>query len=89
MQVNESLFDRRIREIGQESRDHPCREVLLWQENAARLDAVGVILYQTDTEAKSNVKGQSEMIRSLDKLVKFVGIALIPTGIILFVQSFF
>lgn len=32
---------------------------------------------------------QSEMIRSLDKLVKFVGIALIPIGIILFVQSFF
>lgn len=32
---------------------------------------------------------QSEMIRSLDKLVKFVGIALIPIGIVLFVQSFF
>ena len=29
------------------------------------------------------------MIRSLDKLVKFVGIALIPIGIVLFVQSFF
>ena len=32
---------------------------------------------------------QSEMIRSLDKLVKMVGIALIPIGIILFVQSYF
>ena len=32
---------------------------------------------------------QSEMIRSLDKLVKFVGIALIPIGITLFVQGFF
>ena len=32
---------------------------------------------------------QSEMIRSLDKLVKFVGIALIPSGITLFVQGFF
>lgn len=31
---------------------------------------------------------QSEMIRSLDKLVKGVGIAIIPIGIILFVQSF-
>ncbi len=29
------------------------------------------------------------MIRSLDKLVKMVGIALIPIGIILFVQSYF
>ena len=29
------------------------------------------------------------MIRSLDKLVKFVGIALIPIGSVLFAQSFF
>ena len=41
-------------------------------------------------EAKAMQKGeQSEMIRSLDKLVKFVGIALIPIGIVLFVQGFF
>ena len=32
---------------------------------------------------------QSEMIRSLDRLVKCVGIAIIPIGIILFVQAFF
>ena len=32
---------------------------------------------------------QSEMIRSLDKLVKCVGIAIIPIGIVLFVQAFF
>ena len=32
---------------------------------------------------------QSEMIRSLDKLVKCVGIAIIPIGFILFIQSFF
>lgn len=30
---------------------------------------------------------QSEMIRSLDKLVKGVGIAIIPIGIILFVRA--
>ena len=52
-------------------------------ECRARLDKVGV-------EAKAMKKGeQSEMIRSLDKLVKFVGIALIPIGITLFVQGFF
>ena len=58
----------------------------------ARLDAVGVDSYisKLTLEAKAMQKGeQSEMIRSLDKLVKFVGIALIPIGIILFVQSFF
>ena len=32
---------------------------------------------------------QSEMIRSLDRLVKGVGIAIIPIGIILFCQSYF
>ena len=32
---------------------------------------------------------QSEMMRSLDRLVKVVGIALIPIGIVLFVQGFF
>lgn len=31
---------------------------------------------------------QSEMIRSLDKLVKWVGVAIIPIGIILFLQAF-
>ena len=31
---------------------------------------------------------QSEMIRSLDKLVKWVGVAIIPIGIILFIQAF-
>ena len=57
-----------------------------------RLDKVGVDSYisKLTLEAKAMKKGeQSEMIRSLDKLVKFVGIALIPIGITLFVQGFF
>ena len=61
-------------------------------ECRARLDKVGVDSYisKLTLEAKAMKKGeQSEMIRSLDKLVKFVGIALIPIGITLFVQSFF
>ena len=58
----------------------------------ARLDKVGADSYisQLTLEAKAMQQGeQSEMIRSLDKLVKMVGIALIPIGIILFVQSYF
>ena len=61
-------------------------------ECRARLDKVGVDSYisKLTLEAKAMKKGeQSEMIRSLDKLVKFVGIALIPIGITLFVQGFF
>lgn len=58
----------------------------------ARLKKVGVDSYisQLTLEAKTMKKDeQSEMIRSLDKLVKFVGIALIPIGIILFVQGYY
>ena len=58
----------------------------------ARLDKVGADSYisQLTLETKAMQQGeQSEMIRSLDKLVKCVGIAIIPIGFILFIQSFF
>ena len=58
----------------------------------ARLDKVGEDSYiaKLTLQAKEMQEGeQSEMIRSLDKLVKCVGVAIIPIGIILFCQSFF
>ena len=58
----------------------------------ARLDALGEDSYisRLTVEAKAMGEGeQSEMIRSLDKLVKWVGIAVIPIGVILFSQSYF
>lgn len=61
-------------------------------ECRARLTEVGRDSYisRLTLEAKEMQKGeQSEMIRSLDKLVKFVGIALIPIGAVLFVQGYF
>ena len=61
-------------------------------ECRARLEQVGADSYisKLTLEAKAIQKGEkSEMIRSLDKLVKFVGIALIPIGSVLFAQSFF
>lgn len=40
-------------------------------------------------EAKSNPRGKkSEMIRALDKLILFLGIALVPVGVILFHQEY-
>ena len=40
-------------------------------------------------EAKSNPRGKkSEMIRALDRLILFLGIALVPVGIILFRQEY-
>ena len=93
MQVNESLLTGESDEITKNPGDHLMSgSFIVAGECHARLDAVGVDSYisKLTLEAKAMQKGeQSEMIRSLDKLVKFVGIALIPIGIILFVQSFF
>ena len=58
----------------------------------ARLDKVGEDSYisKLTLQAKAmQSKEQSEMIRSLDKLVKCVGVAIIPIGIVLFSQAFF
>ncbi len=58
----------------------------------ARLDKVGEDSYisKLTLQAKEMQEGeQSEMIRSLDKLVKCVGIAIIPIGLVLFCQAFF
>ena len=58
----------------------------------AKLTKVGADSYASKLtlEAKEVKEGeQSEMIRSLNKLVKAVGIIIIPVGIILFYQQFF
>lgn len=59
---------------------------------AARLTAVGRNSYinKLTIEATKEKNGeQSEMIKSLDRLVKAVGIIIIPVGIVLFVQQCF
>lgn len=58
----------------------------------ARLDKVGADSYisQLTAQAKVQQRGeQSEMIRSLNKLVKAVGIAIIPIGAVIFSLAFF
>ena len=58
----------------------------------ARLEKVGAESYisKLTLQAKKSRKGeQSEMIRSLNRIVKLAGIAIIPIGIILFYQSYF
>ena len=59
---------------------------------AATLTKVGGESYisQLTLQATQGKEGeQSEMIRSLDKLVKVVGVAIIPIGILLFSQQYF
>lgn len=56
----------------------------------AQLTRVGSESYASrlTAQAKSNVEAtKSEMMRSLDKLIKFIGIALIPIGIALFISQ--
>lgn len=58
----------------------------------ARVERVGKDSYvsQLTLEAKAMNDGESsEMIRSLDRLVKIIGILIIPIGIILFSQQYF
>lgn len=93
VQVNESLLTGESDEITKQPGDHLMSgSFIVAGQCRARLEYVGADSYisKLTLEAKAMQKGeQSEMIRSLDKLVKFVGIALIPIGIVLFVQSFF
>ena len=93
VQVNESLLTGESDEITKKRGDRLMSGSFVVSGSChARLDKVGEDSYisQLTLEAKAMQQGeQSEMIRSLDKLVKIVGIALIPIGIILFVQSYF
>ncbi len=92
VKVNESLLTGESDEIEKEKGDSLMSgSFVVAGECYARLTAVGADSYisRLTLEAKSMQQGeQSEMIRSLDKLVKFVGFALIPIGLTLFLQSF-
>ena len=57
----------------------------------ARLDRVGAESYaaRLTLEAKKDVTvGKSEMMSSLDKLIRIIGILLVPIGVALFVKEF-
>ena len=93
VKVNESLLTGESDEIPkQKDGKLMSGSFIVSGECYARLDAVGADSYISGliVEAKAmESKEQSEMIRSLNKLVKFVGIIIIPVGLILFSQSFF
>ena len=58
----------------------------------AILEKVGADSYisQLSQEAKSlNVKEQSEILKSLNKVLRYVSLVVVPIGLTLFVQSFF
>lgn len=93
IQVNESLLTGEADEV-----EKPVGSTLMSGsfvvsgECYARLEKVGNESYisKLGMEAKSmGSKEQSEMIRSINQIVKWIGIVIIPIGIILFWQSHF
>ena len=93
VQVNESLLTGEADEITKRTGDKLMSgSFIVSGQCHARLDKVGEDSYisKLTLQAKAmQSKEQSEMIRSLDKLVKCVGVAIIPIGIVLFSQAFF
>lgn len=93
VQVNESLLTGESDEITKCRGDRLMSgSFIVSGQCHARLDKVGPDSYisRLTIQAKEVQEGeQSEMIRSLDRLVKCVGIAIIPIGIVLFSQAFF
>ena len=93
VQVNESLLTGEADEITKRKGDKLMSGIFIVSGQChARLDKVGEDSYisKLTLQAKAmQSKEQSEMIRSLDKLVKCVGVAIIPIGIVLFSQAFF
>lgn len=93
VQVNESLLTGESDEVTKHKGDQLMSgSFIISGKCHARLHKVGMDSYisKLTLEAKAMQDGeQSEMIRSLNKLVKGVGIAIIPIGIVLFVQAFF
>ena len=93
VQVNESLLTGEADEITKRKGDKLMSgSFIVSGQCHARLDNVGEDsnISKLTLQAKAmQSKEQSEMIRSLDKLVKCVGVAIIPIGIVLFSQAFF
>ena len=92
LRVNEALLTGESDEIEKEVGDFLMSgSIVTSGECHARLTNVGSDSYisKLTLEAKKiNNKEQSEMIASINKLVLFVGIAIIPIGIALFVQGY-
>lgn len=90
--VNESLLTGESDEIVKRPGDELLSgSFIVSGECIARLEQVGADSYiskLTLQATKSKEGEQSEMIRALDKLVKVVGILIIPIGITLFVQQY-
>ncbi len=92
LQANEALITGEADPIGKEPGDSLRSGSFVMAGRAlAQLTHVGAESYanQLTQEAKTNVKvTKSEMMRSLDNLIRVIGIALVPMGVILFLNQY-
>lgn len=90
--VNEALLTGESDEIKKKSGDGLMSgSFVVSGQCYAKLDKVGNESYISQLTAQAKAMGdgeQSEMIRYINKLVKWVGIIIIPVGIILFCQAY-
>ena len=90
IQVNESLLTGEADEIGKSQGDALLSgSYVVSGECMAVLTAVGVSSYisKLTKEATKDKQEESEMIKSLDKLVKVIGVLIIPMGLTLVFQE--
>ncbi len=92
VQVNESLLTGEAQEI-EKMTDSPLLSgsFIVSGHCRARLTAVGADSYAaklTKEARRANTKEQSEMIRSLNVLLRIIGVLIIPVSITLFVQQY-
>lgn len=91
--VNEALLTGEAEEIRKKMGDELLSGTFVVSgECLARLERVGEESYASKLtlEAKAMRRGeQSEIIRSLNKIVKMAGVAIIPIGIVMFCQQYF
>ena len=92
LQVNESLITGEADAITKlPGDDLKSGSFIIAGKGRAQLTAVGgdAFAAKLSAEAKANPSAsKSEMMRSLDKLIRVIGIALIPIGIVLFHQEY-
>lgn len=93
IKVNESLLTGEADEISKDKDDDLLSGSFVVSGRAyAKLTKVGQDAYVSKLTLKAkamNQKEQSEMIRSLNKLIKWVGIIIIPLGLALFALAFY
>lgn len=91
--VNEALLTGEAEEIQKKAGEELLSGTFVVSgECLARLARVGAESYASKLtlEAKAMKRGeQSEIIRSLNKIVKMAGVAIIPIGIVMFCQQYF